>query len=45
MLPVPSGSRTLKALRITSSGSAPGEDRRRRLVKINAVEIKVFHYE
>ena len=34
MLPVPSGSRTLKALRITSSGSAPGEDRRKRLVKV-----------
>lgn len=27
MLPEASGSRTLKALRITSSGSAPGEDR------------------
>ena len=27
MLPVPSGSRTLKALRITSSGSAPGEEK------------------
>lgn len=26
MLPVPSGSRTLKALRMTSSGSAPDEE-------------------